>query len=122
MKSVYNMNMQEVVQKAEKFALEEIDKYKTPTKIHFQIANHKGLELSKKLKADSDIVQLGTRLMDFKICKAISENRLSDHVKMSAEAAREFLSEFNLPKEKVEKIINCVEGHHKDVPWICKEA
>lgn len=41
---------------------------------------------------------------------------------MSVEATQGFLEKFELDKETKEKIINCVEAHHAQVPFICKEA
>lgn len=114
--------MQKIIKKAEEFALSEIKKYGLPSIINFETSNKKGLELSKKLNANSEIVQVGTRLMDIKLGKACSKKKLNEHIEMGAKAAREFLSQFNLQKDIVEKIINCVEGHHGTKKWKCKEA
>lgn len=114
--------MKEVIDKAEEFALSEIKKYGLPGLPGFNLSNAKGPELANKLGANSDIVQIGTRLMDIKLGEAFSQKRLNEHIKMSVETTRDFLSQFNLEQDIVEKIINCVEGHHGTVKWICKEA
>src|SRR3989338_2399597 len=116
------MNMKEIIQKAEKFALEEIEKYGEPPKFLFVEAAKYAARLADEMDIDKGIVSVGVWLMDAKLPQALKEKKQTDHVKMSSEASKEFLSGFDLPKEKVEKIINCVEGHHKDVPWTCKEA
>ena len=41
---------------------------------------------------------------------------------MSVTAAKKLLAEFNLPEEKVKKVLNCIEAHHKAIPFTCKEA
>ena len=114
--------MQEVIQKAMQMAVKEIEETGLPLRIHFDSANEKGQELAEKLGADKEVVLLGTMLMDVKIGQANKEGRNKEHVAMSAAYARELLAEFNLPAEKVKKVLNCIEAHHKDVPFICKEA
>ena len=64
----------------------------------------------------------GTRLMDLKLGEASKLGKLKNHVDMSSQATKQFLKEFNLPQEAVDKIINCVEGHHREIHWKCKEA
>jgi len=114
--------MKEIVNAAEKYALDEIKKYRFPSLINYNTSNDKGLELAKKLKVDINIVQIGTRVMDVKLGQCIAEGKLLEHVKLSVKATKEFLNKFDISKEDKEKIVNCVEAHHKDVPWICKEA
>ena len=113
---------EEIVAEAEKLALQEIEKYDWPTPVFFEVSNIKGLELAKKLSADIFIVQIGTRLMDFKLGQALQEKRQNEHVKMSAEAAEEFLNRYKIDEKIKIKIINCIEAHHKEVPYMCKEA
>jgi len=115
-------DFKQIIKEADNFALSEIEKYHFPSLMHFNTANSKGGELAKKLKAEEGIVQLGTRLMDIKLGECISEGRLKEHIERSAKISREFLSKFDLPKDTVEKIINCVEEHHGTKKWACKEA
>lgn len=112
----------DIIEESERFALEEIEKYGWPRRVAFEIANSKGLYLARELNADSLVVQVGTRLMDVKLGQAISENRINEHVKMSAEAAKEFLKKFDIDEKTKTKILNCVEAHHGEVSFICKEA
>jgi len=108
--------------KADQFALSEIEKYGLPSRINYETSNKKGLELSKIFKADSEIIQVGTRLMDIKLGEASAKGKIKEHLKIGAEATREFLSKFEISDETKERIINCVEGHHGTKRWICKEA
>lgn len=112
----------DIVQEAKKLAQEEIKKYGMPGPLHFEISEKKALELSKKLGIDKTITLVGVYLMDIKLGEAFQKGKLSEHVKMSVEATKEFLERFNFDKETKEKIINCVEAHHAGVPYTCKEA
>ena len=114
--------MKEIIKKAEEYALSEIEKYGSPSKINLETSNKKGEELAKLLNADLEIVQVGTRLMDIKLGEAKAKGKIKEHVRMSSEASKQFLSPFDLQKEEVDKIINCVEGHHGTAKWLCKEA
>lgn len=114
--------MKEIIQKAEEYALAEIEKYGLPPKFTLDAANAKGEELAKKLKADVFVVMLGTRLMDLKLGEASKLGKPKSHVEMSSKAAKEFLDKFDLPSATINKVINCIEGHHKEIPWNCKEA
>ena len=114
--------MKQLVKEAEKLALYEIRKYGMPSLDNLELSNRKGKELAERLGANSDIVGIGTNLMDIKLGQAFSEGKISEHVAMSSAAAKEFLSGFGLGKDITEKIINCVEGHHDTKKWVCKEA
>lgn len=116
-----NIN-KEIIEKAKAYALEEMEKYGTPKKEHFDLSNEKGQKLAKKLKADKDIVMLGTILMDLKLGECLKENNVSEHVERSSAVSREFLEKFDLDNATVEKIINCIEAHHGKKEFICKEA
>ena len=112
----------DIVQETKKFAEEEMEKYGMPSQIHFEISEKKARELSEKLGVDKAITSVGVYLMDVKLGQAVSEGKLSEHVKMSVEAANKFLEKFDIDKKTKEKIVNCVEAHHGQVPFICKEA
>ena len=113
--------MDEIIEKAREYALKEISLYGTPITESFVLANEKGQFLAEKLSADKDVVMLGTMFMDLKIGECIKEGKVSEHVERSSKAARRFLEQFDLEKEKIEKIINCIEAHHSG-KYTCKEA
>ncbi len=113
--------MKEIIEKAKEYALNEISLHGTPIVESFILANEKGQYLAEKLSADKDIVILGTMFMDLKIGECIKEGKASEHVERSSRATRKFLEQFDLEKEKFEKIINCVEAHHNG-KYTCKEA
>jgi len=111
-----------IIKAAEKFALEEIEKYHSPTVLHWKIANKKGIKLANELNADEKVVRLGTNLMDIKLGQALEEGRIQDHIKMSVEATKKFLGQFDLSKEIKNKVINSVAAHHGTRPYLCIEA
>jgi HD superfamily phosphodiesterase len=112
----------DIVKDAINYALSEIEKYGTPIPVHFEIARDKALELANKLGGDQMVVTLGATLMDLKLGQAIKEDRLKDHVSMGVEASRLFLNNYSLDKKIKEKILNCIESHHRDVEFNSIEA
>lgn len=116
------MTNEEILKKVEEAARAEIDRYQLPSIFNYETTNQKGLELAQKLGADIFVVELGTRLMDLKLGQAKEQDRLSQHVVMSSEAAVKLLSDSQVERPIIEKVKNCIEGHHKAVPWTCPEA
>ena len=114
--------MSDIIKRADEFARSEMKKYGLPSITTFEAPNQKGLELAKKLGADTEMVQIGTRLMDIKLGEAFSLGKLHKHIEMSVKATRDFLMQFSLPQDVFEKIVNCVEGHHRTKEWTCTEA
>jgi len=115
-------NLNEIVKEARSFDLKEIKKFGIPHLTLFKISEKKALELAEKLNADKSITLIGVYLMDVKLGEAHVKNKKEEHVKMSVNATKKFLEKFDLDKETKKKIINCVEAHHGQVPFICKEA
>lgn len=111
----------DIVQEARKYAVSEIEKHGLPNIVHFELSEKKALKLAEKLNANKMIVHVGVCLMDLKLGQAFKENRLTEHVKMSVEATKEFLNRFDIDDNSKEKIINCVEAHHGG-PYKCTEA
>jgi len=50
--------------------------------------------------------------MDIKLWQAIYEKRVLDHIKMSSDFSRKFLSNFDINKKTLDIIIECIEWHH----------
>jgi len=115
------MITQKDINAVEVLALKEIEKYGSPTKIFFDLANRKGQEIAQTLRADKEIVAMGTRLMDIKLGECISKGKAKEHVKESSDEAKKILSKLGISEEKKSKIINCVEAHHNK-KYSCIEA
>lgn len=116
-----NKNM-DIVQESKKLALSEIEKFKLPDLVHFEISEKKALELTDKLGADKKIVQIGIYLMDLKLGESFRNGSVSDHVQKGIDVAKKFLEEFDIDEISKKKIINCIEAHHGDVEFGCIEA
>lgn len=101
----------------------EIAKEKgAPPKNFLAISKTKAEMLAKEYNANLEIVQFGVLLMDIQIGEAQKNNCVSEHVRMSSDFAKEFLKKSDFNEEEKEKIINCVEAHHGQVPFACIEA
>jgi hypothetical protein len=112
----------QIVQESIKYAESETERFGLPTKLHLDISLQKGREIANALGADQSIVVVGVCMMDIKLGEAFKLNRQPEHVKMSVNAAREFLSKFNIDQESIRKILNSVEAHHGAVPFDSIEA
>ncbi len=109
----------DIIKDARELALSK----KAPPRILFEISEKKALELCDYFKeADKKIVHLGACLMDIMLEEALSGNKISKHVQMSVEAAKEFLGKYDISSDDKNKVINCVEAHHKGVEFKCIEA
>ena len=112
----------DIIQESRKFAISEIEKFGLPNVVHFDISEKKAIELAEKLNADKTIVQVGIYLMDLKLGQAFKDDKVSQHVQMSVEATKEFLDKFDIDEISKQKILNCVESHHGNIPFECIEA
>lgn len=86
------------------------------------LAYESGVRIAKELNADLAVVQLGLLFMDIKRNQAMKENRVEQHVQMSVEAFEKFVENQKISEEEKNKVINCIEAHHKEVPFSCIEA
>lgn len=84
-----------------------------PMETHQLVANEAGQKIAENLRANKDIVLLGTLLMDCVIGIAIKENRMSDHVAMCHQIAKELLdNDPDINLEEKENVLSCVLEHH----------
>lgn len=97
---------------ARKLAYSETEKNGTPPIPILNLSTEKGKKIAKKLGANIDIVEAGTLLMDCALGRALKENRLKDHVKMSFNLANGLLEKHSLSKEVKENIRHCILEHH----------
>lgn len=104
--------MKDFIKAARDFALAEQERTSMPLLQHINLSSEVGIRLSKKLNANTQIVEAGTYLMDCMIGQALKEGRLADHIKMSADKASELLESSDLQTEDKENIKHCVLEHH----------
>jgi hypothetical protein len=107
------MIIEELVEKAENFNLKEIRKYNPDMEVLNAISSNAALKLAKKYNANENIVRIAVAMMDSKLPEAAHLGVGKEHIKMSAEAAKELLKEADcLDEKQKENIIKCVEQHH----------
>ena len=108
--------------------IEEIEKFVRNKSPDFFVEHHiktvvsESLKLSEKYpEADKEILEVAAWLHDvghdFEKCgntKAYIDER-SHHIR-SAELTKEFLTKINFSKEKIDKIIHCIESHRTRTP------
>jgi hypothetical protein len=116
------MDISLVIEQAHAYALKEISLYGTPTKERFFLSNDKWQGVAQQLWADENIVMLWTILMDLKIGECLKEGKLDEHITRSSQAAQEFLQQFDLDHDVLQKIIACIESHHGVEKYPCLEA
>ncbi len=114
--------MNKLLQEVDNYCKRELLKYGIPPLFEYNEINKIGVDLAQKLKADVVIVELGTRLMDVKLGEARKLGRREDHIKMSSDVAKRFLSKNKVDKKMMDKVINCVEAHHATEKYMCLEA
>lgn len=102
-----------LIGRVKKYVYNEIEKYGVPSKFQVDYTNEVGQYLASSLKADENIVLLGTLLMDCQLGLAISRGMGGDHIEMSALKAKEILEVDNkIDSDEVKKVIECIEKHH----------
>jgi len=105
--------LSKLIKQSKDFAISETEKYGVPSPFHVSLSYEVGQRLAKELGANSDIVAVGTYLMDCMLGVAFKEGRMPDHISMSAEKASEMLSVYSdTPDEDKENIVSCVKEHH----------
>ena len=117
--------MEEIIERVNKLALEEIKKYGGPSLPHYNLSLSKVDDVVKRVgkdKVDSNIVKLGVMLMDIKLGEAIKKGKASEHIKMSVDYAKQILDCFKLDGKAKQIVLNCIEAHHGTVPFKSIEA
>ncbi|NMC36686.1 hypothetical protein GYA49_06660 [Candidatus Beckwithbacteria bacterium] len=101
------------IAKIKDFALEQIELYQLPSRFHFNYANDIGQFLAKKYKANQQIVLLGTILMDCMLGVAFEDNKINEHIALSAKKTKTLLTNLQgLSSKERENIHYCVLQHH----------
>jgi len=104
--------MQKYIDQAVKIAYEEQEKTGMPLKPHIDLSREVGERIAKELNADEGVVEIGTLMMDCMIGKALKENKLEQHVQMSAKRAEQWLKTTDLDEKTKQNILACVNEHH----------
>lgn len=79
-------------------------------KSHVERVYNLALQIAKRENADLDVVKAAALLHD--IARAMEdEGKIEDHAAKGAQMARKLLEEVGFPKEKIGKVIRCIEAH-----------
>ena len=76
---------------------------------HIKYVVEESLNLAQIHSADLEIVELGALLHDIALVAKVGTK--ADHHTNGAEIARELLSRYNYPQDKMEKVIGCILNH-----------
>jgi uncharacterized protein len=80
------------------------------SKSHVERVYNLAARIAKEENADLDVVKASVLLHD--IARAMEdEDKIVDHAVEGAKTARKVLEEVNFPKEKIDKVIHCIEVH-----------
>ena len=89
---------------------EEFFKLSHHDKSHVERVYNLAVRIAKEENADLDVVKAAVLLHD--IARAMEdEGKIEDHATEGARMARKVLEEVNFPKEKIDKVIHCIEAH-----------
>lgn len=104
--------MRDFLVQTRKLAYDEVEKTGMPVKFHVDLAREVGKKLAKKLRANVNIVEAGTLLMDCLIGQAIRAGKLEEHIAMSLAKANKILDQSIVSNEVKENIRHCISEHH----------
>jgi len=80
------------------------------SKSHVERVYNLAVRIAKEERADLDVVKAAALLHD--IARAMEdEGKIADHATEGAKMARRVLEEVHFPKEKIDKVIYCIEVH-----------
>jgi len=101
-----------LIQASKKFAVSQAEEFQVPSIFHVNLSYEKGQWLAEKLKANKEIVAIGTYLMDCMLGIAFDKGKMSEHSEMSRKKAEEIITPFSLDKADKDNILACVLEHH----------
>jgi len=89
---------------------EEFFRHSHHSKSHVERVYNLAVRIAKKENADLEIVEASALLHD--IARAMEdEGKIEDHAVEGAKMAKKVLEEVNFPKEKIDKVVHCIEVH-----------
>lgn len=101
------INQKNIIKETEKFVKKNIPKSRIKKSYlrHVLGARKYALILTKKYNQDRFIIEVAILLHD------VGADKGEDHPKEGVKIAKEFLSKFDIPKEEIKRILNCIKNH-----------
>lgn len=88
----------------------EFFKHSHHDQCHVERVYNLALRLAREESADLDVVKAAVLLHD--IARALEdEGRIEDHAREGARMARRILEEVNFPRDKLDRVVDCIEVH-----------
>ena len=79
-------------------------------RFHIERVCNLAVRIAKEENADLNVIKAAALLHDIARAKE-DEGKIADHATEGAKMARKILEEVNFPKEKIAKVIHCIEAH-----------
>jgi uncharacterized protein len=106
---MHNLDINKIIQETKKYSKQMSIKDLHHGFEHSQRVRNYALHLAKNQKADKLVIEISSYLHDI----GRGHEKEEYHTQTSAKLAKTFLSIHNLPKEKIHKIIHCIETHSR---------
>lgn len=106
---MHALNINKIIQETKKYSKQMSIKDLHHGFEHSQRVRNYALQLAKNQKADKLVIEISSYLHDI----GRGHEKEEYHTQTSAKLAKTFLSTQNLPKEKIHKIIHCIETHSR---------
>ena len=102
-----------ILSEVAELAKQQAESTRIPSVFHVLYINDVGQRLAVTLGARTDIVFMGTNLMDYMVGVAVREGRVKEHRDMGVKEAENILTKYpELSADDKEKILWCIRDHH----------
>ena len=105
---IVNKIKNEIMQLNKKYIQESRDNYDF-WNMHIKYVVEEAVSLAKQYNADVEIVELGALLHDVALVAKVGTK--AEHHTNGASLAKSLLEKYNYPKDKTNKVVNCVLNH-----------
>lgn len=108
-------NIKEAIKDVREWSLREILNTGSPPLELHKICVETAHRLAKKNDVDVEVITLGIELIDIKLGESIKKGEVKNHVKISEDAAKEFLNKYDIDNKMKENVLSCIREHHGNV-------
>ncbi len=105
-----------IIEESRKLMRQQTERNKSPAWLLTEIAIRKGMELSKKHKADERLV-LTSLYLSHTVFSPVWKGKIQkNHTRLSSDFVNKYLEKWEVEPEEKEIILNSIEAHHNKVP------